>query len=344
MEIQTFALPQSPQKSCPLFQLPAELRLRIFRRLLKRDTPLWPIVDGFMSFLGQDFQLSSQFLRTSQQLYHEGMSVLYQENTLVVVFMRQPPGHGPEEVNLKILRWTLVVSRMALFDSSKFGVFEQACRTSKRHDSSQRYAALQIKEKFPSLRRFRHMYFKIRCAEQIDVALACRIASDLLLDREVMMSINVAEKTGYSTQDDTSHLEVKGSTVLDWLDSCRILRCKSITFEADDKKHTKDIERTITSSEPVIDTWLDWYEVYWGVFERLPKAPGRNISRQQAKEVSFQACYRNELTILRERSLTYDVPTYRAAKKQLLQLASEWIESVSSKWQAELTSFADPDQ
>ena len=95
--IKKFKQPQNESKS-RLLSLPAELRLKIWRCVFKSEKPLLPQGDFTAPQLyKQQLKLSSQILRSSQQVYEEGCSVLYGENTLVIT--TAPPSQGNVSVH-----------------------------------------------------------------------------------------------------------------------------------------------------------------------------------------------------------------------------------------------------
>lgn len=78
-----FRLAQKDQRDSKLVQLPAELRLRILRLLLRHDRRI-PTRNAYFTFgVSNDYkcgEFSSQILGTCQDLFHDAYYVLYHEN------------------------------------------------------------------------------------------------------------------------------------------------------------------------------------------------------------------------------------------------------------------------
>ena len=104
LETDTFQTPARQQTACPLLSLPAELRVKVLRMLMKSPDPIIPFrrasdyyyehEDDDEYEFGNDYQtrdsyldslcMSAQVLSSCRQLCSDGMHVLYGENTLQV--------------------------------------------------------------------------------------------------------------------------------------------------------------------------------------------------------------------------------------------------------------------
>lgn len=92
MATHSFILSPAAQSQSHLMQLPAELRLSVLRHLLQTDRPLTSDIDVSLDQAQSEtytrvsnLELSSQLLRSCQQLYREARPILYHENTLAIV-------------------------------------------------------------------------------------------------------------------------------------------------------------------------------------------------------------------------------------------------------------------
>jgi len=81
----TFETPTNPQNQCRLLQLPAELRLKIFRLVHRFLTPLHQATCDWDDKTRDWAPLSTQALATCQLYYQEAWQVLYEENVVRVV-------------------------------------------------------------------------------------------------------------------------------------------------------------------------------------------------------------------------------------------------------------------
>lgn len=67
----TFEKPTNPQSECRLFQLPAELRLKVFRLVRRFSTPLHQAAHGLGNGESWWAPLSTQALAACQLYYRE---------------------------------------------------------------------------------------------------------------------------------------------------------------------------------------------------------------------------------------------------------------------------------
>lgn len=84
--ISSFSQPRLSQNASPLLALPAELRLKILRNLLKEESlPVaYYLEDSSRESVERALSLSAQVLRCCQTLYLEGLDILYNENILCI--------------------------------------------------------------------------------------------------------------------------------------------------------------------------------------------------------------------------------------------------------------------
>jgi hypothetical protein len=80
-----------PKKKFPLMKLPAEIRLKILRELLWQSEPLKKIgrrawYEEFTRVEGTNYTFHPAILSTCRKLNEEGCTVLYEENTVEVMF------------------------------------------------------------------------------------------------------------------------------------------------------------------------------------------------------------------------------------------------------------------
>ena len=226
-------------------QLPTELRLKVFRSLLKSDKPLKPLDDFEFYKPQKSTPLSAQLLRSCQKVYAECLPILYQENTLVVQFLKVGC--------LQMLGICLKVAEcLHLYEkySMPMHLLEYVTKVSTSppykvypEDHTHAQYIVQI---YPVLKRFRKFEARVEVHARSALEwcfITCRMLQDLLFDKEVIF-IGPHTAEGFTAGQHRSAIS-----------ACRYLRCRSITFP-DCEVSTTDLTKTITSTNAVTDTYL----------------------------------------------------------------------------------------
>ncbi|KAK5092620.1 hypothetical protein LTR70_001991 [Exophiala xenobiotica] len=295
----TFRFPRNPQNISPLLRLPAELRIKVLRNLLKKSQPI-PAQkprsssapdDDDTTNGPRDLNLSSQLLRASQQLYEEGRQVLYKENVLSIEY---GPGSPLSCDECQVLGFTLnIPSDPSRLPSTKFSFFDFAKRRP--------YSLLKM---YPALLSFQNIDLTVRSTKKDFVLVICRVMRDFPLGKDVNLI----------------------HTVVPWyklLECCRFLRCRSLHIERPATKWGKtedqldEIERLVAGRTRVLDTFLKWQELEKDILSDFPPVRGHIFGGDQRVADSMAKAH--------EAAERYDAIKFEEHKYNVLEMAKHWM-------------------
>lgn len=257
-----FSKPAAAQESSHFLSLPAEVGQKTLRLLLKSPDRLqsekqyndrWQ--EAHVPGWDDKTNLSSQLLRCSQLLYHEGKHVLYEENVLSVWFTWQ---NG--EARCDILGTSInfppdpldflskTIDRLA-FDECPPGItIEPSDEWFISNAAIGHFGRVEV----------------VLNTDLLDPAyLACHVLRALFKDAH----ISIMADEWYV--EDEYHLDI-------WLASFACLRCKHVSFEGIPGERTRQIEKTITGGDPVLDLLPATKELHRVMIERGFSWPGPN--------------------------------------------------------------------
>ncbi|KAK5954708.1 hypothetical protein OHC33_004432 [Knufia fluminis] len=319
-----FEQPANPQTFSRLFQLPAEIRLKIYRLLFKNDRPLYAI-DEFddypynrneyglnKSTAEADFltlpyrsnvSLSAQTLASCQQFYCEGQVVLYKANVLSIYCH-----FGEDQAWCDSLD-----SRVELpFDITdlprdNFGLLDLAVSSGVHnvHSFSSRYSILS---RFETFRMVFSVWDRSDCEP---MAVCCRVLRELLHDKHLTIV-----PLGYSVNSLRSH---------DYhlFKPTRNLHCKAVDLDLshmDSSTTANDLHRAleeIVSGGPVQDT----VATFLSLMPRL----------DTIVDATDDTVLLSMLERLKVAAITYDADAFEVLfeliKKSMLKFQKDWMNS-----------------
>jgi len=248
---QLFLLARNPQTSSCLIQLPAELRIKVLRLLLRSPNPLTDLEEFGMESDGPDMtgyeqgiELSAQLLLCCQQLHSEGHQILYGENTLYIHFEWRNRIR-PNLFYCDILGATTEIpEKMEYLNGFDDSLRYQADDYARNGDCSydDRDSARQLAKMLPTIEKFQHFLDYLEVFDQEHLSIGCRVLQQLLFEKDVVFVFNDEAK-------------------VQWLKSCLLLRCRSARFTRFQAQDTQDLVHTITSAKVVGDTFLAWKKI-----------------------------------------------------------------------------------
>lgn len=290
-----FSKPANPQAGSRLVQLPAEIRLKIFRLLSKQLQPIRSdsqrddqnqYVDADQADVHVEdaacpggATLSSQALRTCQLFYQEGSHVLYKENTLSLYCRSSVCSYECSVLGLKI-DYAEDLSEIpqykaALLDYAELDFY--CFRLDDMFRDSQFYRACYkalCKSKYHghirrgntelSLKRLCSIFDRFDTFEVVaahiwlghSTVLVCRTFQDLLDGKNIAFRICRVCEIGSSGEDEDE--DARKLMYLNFFtnefESCRILRCASLSFPDIENRNSKDDK---TSSNVVSSVRLE---------------------------------------------------------------------------------------
>lgn len=237
----SFALPANPQLLCRLLQLPPELKLIVFRLLLKSSRPLesqGSLHSNDAGLYDPQAQLSSQVLRTCQTLFLEAGDVLYRENTLVID-CDSATGSRCHMLNISVpLPMNLWESFNVVLDLMPYAAYRG------RHDLRPDAAHRLLTNFYPSLLRFKLVHVNLHSDHVESTFVACRLLRDLLSgeDREVTVSLAITLGVPGQSRHIGRHIQcLKG------------LRCSAINIIGVQGQDVADVVSVVRSCETVPD-------------------------------------------------------------------------------------------
>jgi len=236
-----FALPANPQVLSRFVQLPPELKLIIFRLLLKSSGPLEPqgsLRPNDIGLYDQQTQLSSQLLRTCQTLFLEAGDMLYRQNTLVVDY-DSAIGDRCHMLNISV---PLPTDLWESFDVIPDLVPYAAYRG--RHDLRPDAAHRLLTNFYPSLLRFRLVHVNFHSDYVESTFVACRLLRGLLSGEGREVTVPLANTLGVPRQ--SLHI---GRHV----QCLKGLRCSAINILGAQGQDVSDVVSIVQSGEAAPD-------------------------------------------------------------------------------------------
>lgn len=310
-----FQLPRDRQLTSAFLLLPAELRVKILRCLLKKGDPIYSFgesvspeaehLQGRKESAYAGLSLSSQLLRTCRQLLEEGFTILYKENTLSLYFSSH---ERYEPAVLYFLDHEVDLSSCSRFSfmlpQGLEGMIKIPCSLHTKQDRRQCHLSYSI------LSRFQSMRLTIDAYQQNTIYQVCCFLCHLLLGKDVDLFV---VQTGRYTPHE--------QRVLANLRACQRLRCRSleIHYRPDIEGATeklREIERVATSSVEPYDPLPSW------------KAFNTNVLRQlgHVGPSSFNQKHCALVTELRQSAIEFDDASFEVLKLKTLQKAKRWQE------------------
>lgn len=330
----TFWLWRAWQDVSPLLQLPAELRIKILRSLLKKPKPIYArssssssAKDGSDEFnQPHDLELSSQLLRTCQQLYEEGRHVLYNENVLCVEYR-------PDTVDwLTGSTGTDICCVLGQHLNLPYRPFGLPCRISsffeyarERDKVSERpspvwhtmklpnYSLAQI---YPALVAFRHITLEVRNPSKNRVFIACRVLHDLLVGKHVTMAFLETRSSRRSSEPTERDMG--------YVTGCGLLRCRSLRIRRPTKLERRtetrlvETENLVTGPTMSDDTYQQWLDLEEYLVYGVPEINGRKFCDDERVIWSIET--------VREAAVRYDSVKYEQHEREIMGVAGQWIE------------------
>ncbi|KAK5941911.1 hypothetical protein PMZ80_005862 [Knufia obscura] len=311
MENHHFKLDRNPQDNSLLLKLPTELRVKVLRNLHVRHHPIkidWETSDDHKDIPKVDsfpLELSSQVLRTCQQLYIESHDTLYKYNTLDIVV--KPSGSGRTAI-LILNRRASFFSNMTLNNLSGIQPFEELAAAAKERLKAEPMINYSV------LARFHQFRLEIRYRWAETIFKTCRILKDLLYDKDVRLAL-VGHHREYNIKD------VAG---------LRHFQCRSMaiiqpelytTLSASD---IAEIEHNALATTPTTDTFMIWRQLKDNIIDTLHEIDGSAFMESRAGKSAAAK--------LEDVSKTYDVVEFDRCKNAFLKVAQDW-NSAWARWQ-----------
>lgn len=327
-EATTFQNEPTLQKLSPLIGLPAELRLKIMRYLLRSGDPIRSQKEVGEAGYRAITCLSSQILQTCQQVYKEASVILYHKNTLAVktgsydsdrnphcptvqhsflgvtVLAQSNMKYGAKSLMLPLLQ-DLVERKKHTELLEPSSAFQRVLLSIKAEVEAQESRALDSWiEAYGILARFHkfHVVLDLDSANARDDALLFfRRFHAAFSNKDVV--VTVVPKTA----EDTSILAA-------CLLRCRVLRCRSLRFELPATIDVNEIVRTVTSQEPMLDTYSMACLLRRNVIEGFGLCARKD----------FLGVHGNLWSELLDRASEYDFELYQKLRESLLETARDW--------------------
>lgn len=327
------------QKGCHLFQLPPELRFKIFRFIHKSPTPLRPILDVDSNQAFCDYELSAQSFATCQLYYNEARQVLYGENIL--------------RINCKVEPESLFPLMCEVFDAFTYlpCVAEDLSAEDDLHsivrDSGH---GAQFEDYYDGLAKIENIDLRIEYAVEDHIFIFCRTLREILRGKNVTCN-TVCLWVGLINITDLELQQFEARC----FQSLRVLRCRSITFphlrpdqanqlstclESTESIIARVVEEITSNQESPQDAFPVWQNTL-DVLASLPEidgeffeySPMKDHSERQQEESSYGYVSRpgdNLLTQLRYAVYAYDELSATKFIATLLEQAASWNERAAA--------------
>lgn len=293
-----FAKPPTPQQASPLLRLPAELRVKILELRLGSAAIIKPLTCSMRESVGSA-QRSAQLLRTCQQLYYEGQVVLYDNSVVAIEFEQRFEAYTCRILNSALHLSNCFPIAPCTEEPSLLNGARAICRGEGPDGMWRRVEAERFIQLYPTLMKIRCFRVCIQWDSQESVFVQFRVLRALLENKHVTC--------------------VRRGLVVDWLESCKILRCSSFNFKRpgdprlyEDLPITsdtiarntflQDLQETITSRTIVRDTFLQWSDFMTNFVpkNRVDDARGLYELKQHMLKCDFDAFEAQEKYLMKE--------------------------------------------
>ena len=322
----------NPQNGSRLIRLPAELRVKILRNLLKKPSPIQslaerdPANNDARAQYDADTSLSSQVLRTCQIAYNEGLLILYKEN-IIQLHIREDSDNSCELGSFDLtIRYPLDADDISMHQdallefagnaehcdncvtiSECVGSFPAYCENP-ACEGYYKNSGKDLVDQYPVLQQFTHIRLVLSWMSNKNgvFVVACRALRDLLRGKHVSISFSLTLSRYYP-----------GVTSRDIdPDQARVLRCASISFEEIGGPHVDMVKSLICSNAPVYDTHAMWRSLMQGVISKLP-----NVG-----DLNFADRHKGVIEQLKSRSMSYslDADAFKKERDKIMQLVKQW--------------------
>lgn len=331
--MESFRQRRMAQVQSPLLRLPAEMRVKILRNILKSDQPLYSM-EKYRHESPKNFKkvrrlyyaqlrLSSQFLCTCQQVKDEGEQVLYGENVLCILYrcdMRWDSrvSHGSIGSDCHILRWS---TKLPKIDCAMEDHMSQSRGPGSDLHCWNPCLCHNFKEDMPyaapDSTRFHRVRVDLHYNDIYAIFTASRSLFPLLENKSVLLQA--------IPDSQSSDLEPDKNASL--LRACRVFRCQSLKVDCSllrdvDLDEIAAIERVVGSEESVDDYHKDYLEFVEDVIPKLIADPWDELSHID----SFQDSAIELLADLETAVYEYDSERYRITKQEIITAARLWLE------------------
>ena len=290
-------------------QLPAELRLKILRFLLRSAEPICNLGDSSTTTqqgyneLQEKFEaqtkLSAQLLRVCQALHQEASHVLYSENVLEITWTEASTSaraicdeHDLCNILTYQIHYPVYCGDDPLGD-------ELVALTTRELFFGHIDARESLITAYSTITRFQKFHVIVNMDDSHNIFYACRALRDLLHNKIVKFRLDTVD--GFD-QEYLHHIEPY----------FHCLRCEDIVIDCHHGNEWFPTRSIITSKTDFIDTWASW----------------RKFSRhlQEIGEMPFRDRYRELYKCTGEAASTYANRDYEEHKAMLLEKAQTWIE------------------
>ena len=294
-------------------QLPAELRLKILRFLLRSAVPIYNLDDRSAKTqheyvelhqkLEAQTKLSAQLLRVCQQLHHEGLPILYSENVLEITWSDaslSARAHCDDCYLCNILTYQI---HYAVYCGKDPFWDELEVLTTREYPFGHSDTRDSLVAAYPTIGRFQKFHVIVDVDDSHDIFYACRALRGLLHNKIVQLRFDTAN--GF----DQEHLHY----IEPYL---HCLRCEDIMVDCRLTNDWTPTRGIITSKTDFIDTWASWMNFSEHIVGNL----------QEIEEKPFRNQYKKLYERTREAASTYANEDYEKHKVTLLEKAQAWTE------------------
>ncbi|KAK5954653.1 hypothetical protein OHC33_004377 [Knufia fluminis] len=338
-----FERPCDNQAASPLMRLPAELRNKIYRNLFVCAEPLeaanpLDVAEppeaaeaakaangGNVESYNGIVELSGQALACCQRLHKEASPLLYEQNTLSILYKWIPDSVECHVLSAQIDLYTFAETPPA----GEVGLWSYVQR---EHKDYPQPATARLLQHYPSLALVRNVQVVIEYCYGIEMFVACKTLQDLLLDKEVVI-------TALASENDPLGVDMQRD-----LKGCSMFRCRLIKFEMEGEYDMSPLVKVIVSEEPVADLYSPWKEfmdsvrkmqsAYKQGFYHWQFSRGDHLSHlNQALRENDAAKFRVEISIMQAQAIMF--------VKQRAQEQKETEKAASEARLAEVDSTAD---
>lgn len=312
--------------------LPAEIRIKILRYLLRSGELIRSQVDFIATecdtkaeFEFSSLEFSTQILQTCQLLYAEASGILYRESTLVIdlnMLYGHCKSYPPTPVAYYCFLGVQVSARSNLtYAAQSLGLplpqdlverkkvtkhvmsrKERPQYRGRQDDFESRTTLDSWIEAYTFLTRFHkfQVFFDLQRAPD-EILLFCRRFHAAFLNKDVAMTA-------------VPNMSMPASTMSARLLPCRVLRCQSLRFDLPTEVDVNEIVHTVTSQEPMLDTYGMACLLRRDVFDEF----------QRIDKKCFLTVHRDLWSELFDKASEYDISAYQDLKESLLEKAQGW--------------------